>query len=130
MEPPLFAPDSKVNPVVPDSSSPGLRAPETSLHAIRTHEEWANQLYGESCSRDFTPSIKALLLRMYLEEQRHLRYVQDLFLRRRVKKRNRLFELVELMKLVDRTVPPAQSQSGCDGPVYKSFCSGDGIFHR
>jgi rubrerythrin len=85
-EPPLFAPDSKAGPVERDSSSRGLRTPETSLYALRLHEQWANQLYGESCSRDFTPGIKALVLKMYVEEQRHLRYVEDVFSRRRVKR--------------------------------------------
>jgi Domain of unknown function (DUF2383) len=52
---------------------------ETSLCAIKVGEELTNQLYGKSCSGDFTPSIKELVTRNFADEQRHLKYLEEVF---------------------------------------------------
>ncbi len=53
--------------------------PESATDALRAGEELANRLYGECCALDFTPNIKELVRRNYGEEQRHLRYLEEVF---------------------------------------------------
>ncbi|MGA2400485.1 MAG: ferritin-like domain-containing protein [Syntrophobacteraceae bacterium] len=78
-EPPVLVTDVEGLHIQGFAAIGGATKPQSATEAVRAVEELANRLYRESCALDFTPNIKELVRRNYGEEQRHLRYLEEVF---------------------------------------------------
>jgi rubrerythrin len=78
VEPPEYSQDFKGFSVEGFTAIRSTLGTDGALMAMKTHEELSNKKYREAHALGFTPNIKELIGRNYLDEQVHLKFIEEL----------------------------------------------------